>query len=107
MKKRPLANGNIASAYEQFQRYLGMLTAGLACLFLMGRFLPRVNGFGAVCGLVANYGVTFGLDALPIPGKPHLLLYGFFGLVVCVVVALLASPFGRPGDAATPRRFVV
>ena len=102
-----LANGNIASAYEQFQRYLGMLTAGLACLFLMGRFLPRVNGFGAVCGLVANYAATFGLDALPIPGKPHLLLYGFFGLVVCVVVALLASPFGRLGDAATPRRFVV
>ena len=93
-----LANGNIASAYEQFQRYLGMLTAGLACLFLMGRFLPRVNGFGAVCGLVANYVVTFGLDALPIPGKPHLLLYGFFGLVVCVVVALLASgPSGRSG----------
>ena len=88
-----LANGNIASAYEQFQRYLGMLTAGLACLFLMGRFLPRVNGFGAICGLIANYAVTFGLDWVKCPGKPHLLLYGLFGMVACVVVALAASPF--------------
>ena len=86
-----LANGNIASAYEQFQRYLGMLTAGLACLFLMGRFMPRVNGFGAICGLAANYVVTFGLDALPWSGKPHLLLYGLFGMLTCIIVALAAS----------------
>ena len=91
-----LANGNIASAYEQFQRYLGILTAGLACLFLMGRFLPRVNGFGAICGLVANYAVTFGLDLLPWPGKPHILLYGLFGMVSCLVVAILTSPLAKP-----------
>ena len=86
-----LANANIASAYEQFQRYLGMLTAGLACLFLMGRFMPRVNGLGAVCGLVANYAVVFTLDALPWSGKPHLLLYGLFGMLICIVVAMLTS----------------
>ena len=86
-----LANSNIASAYEQFQRYLGMLTAGLACLFLMGRFMPRVDGFCAVCGLLANYVVTFALDSLPWPGKPHLLLYGLFGMVACFAVALAAS----------------
>lgn len=86
-----LANANIASAYEQFQRYLGMLTAGLACLFLMGRFMPRINGVGAVCGLVANYVVVFTLDALPWAGKPHLLLYGLFGMIACIAVALLTS----------------
>ena len=93
-----LANANIASAYEQFQRYLGMLTAGLACLFLMGRFMPRVNGFGAVCGLVANYAVVFTLDALPWSGKPHLLLYGLLGMLTCFSVALAVSRrrhFGR------------
>ena len=86
-----LANANIASAYEQFQRYLGMLTAGLACLFLMGRFMPRINGVGAVCGLIANYVVVFTLDALPWPGKPHLLLYGLFGMLISIAIALLAS----------------
>ena len=92
-----LANGDLASAYEQFQRYIGMLTAGLGALFFMGIFMKRVNGFGAVCGLAANYAVTFGLDLLPWSGKPHMLLYGFFGMIVCIVVAMLASPFGREG----------
>ena len=86
-----LANSDVASAYETFQRYLGILTAGLACLFIMGRFMPRVNGFGAVCGLVANYAVVFTLDALPWSGKPHLLLYGLFGMLTCIIVALAAS----------------
>lgn len=86
-----LANTELASAYEHFQRYTGILTGGLACLFLMGLFMPRVNGFGAVCGLVANYVVTFGLDLAPWSGKPHLLLYGFCGMVVCLIVASVAS----------------
>ena len=86
-----LANSNVASAYETFQRYLGILTAGLACLFIMGRFMPRVNGFGAVCGLIANYVVTFGLDLAPWSGKPHLLLYGLCGMVACFIVASIVS----------------
>ncbi|MBQ3288270.1 MAG: sodium/solute symporter [Kiritimatiellae bacterium] len=86
-----LANGDLASAYEQFQRYIGMLTAGLGALFFMGIFMKCVNGFGAVCGLAANYAVTFGLDLLPWPGKPHMLLYGFFGMTACLAVAMLAS----------------
>lgn len=87
-----LVNSDLASAYEQFQRYIGILTAGLASLFVMGLFMKRVNGFGAICGLVANYIVTFGLDLVPWPGKPHLLLYGAFGLAVCLVEARLTSP---------------
>ena len=63
----------------------------MALLFLLGMFTKRVGGFGAMCGLVANYIVTFGLDALPIPGKPHLLLYGFFGMLAGAVVALAAD----------------
>ena len=86
-----LANSDVASAYESFQRYLGILTAGLACLFLMGRFMPRVNGMGAVCGLVANYVVTFGLDLMPWSGKPHLLLYGLCGMAACIFVAPIVS----------------
>lgn len=86
-----LANADVYSIFEEFQRFLGILTSGLGALFLMGLFMPRVNGRGAMCGLVANYGVTFGLNALPFAGKPHLLLYGLIGLLVCLVVAPLAS----------------
>ena len=86
-----LANAEIGNIYDQFQRFLGILTGGLGCLFFMGAFMKRVNGFGATCGLVANYIICIGLDRLSFAGKPHLLLYGFFGMVACLVVAPVAS----------------
>lgn len=86
-----LANMDIGSVYDQFLKFLGVLTGGLACLFLMGRFLPFVNGRGAFVGLIANYVVCFSLDLLPFARKPHLLLYGFFGMVACLIVAPLVS----------------
>ena len=86
-----LANADIGNIYDQFQRFLGILTGGLGCLFFMGIFMKRVNGFGATCGLVANYAVCFGLDRISFAGKPHLLLFGFLGMVACLVVAPLAS----------------
>ena len=86
-----LANLDIGSVYDQFLKFLGVLTGGLACLFLMGRFLPFVNGRGAFLGLIANYAVCFALDLVPFAHKPHLLLYGFLGMVACLLVACLAS----------------
>ena len=83
-----LANMEIMSIYDQFQRFLGILTAGLGCLFFMGIFMKRVTGVAALAGLVANYAVCIGLDRLAWSGKPHMLLYGFFGMVACILVAL-------------------
>lgn len=94
-----LANMEIGSIYDVFLKALGVLTGGLACLFLMGHFLPFVNGRGAFIGLIANYIVCFSLDLLPFAHKPHLLLYGFFGIVACLVVATLAS-LGSHGKGA-------
>ena len=92
-----LANADIGNIYDQFQRFLGVLTGGLGCLFFMGIFMKRVNGFGATCGLIANYIVCFGLDQLSFAGKPHLLLYGFLGMVACLIVAPICSCFGHAG----------
>ena len=90
-----LANMEIMSIYDQFQRFLGVLTGGLGCLFFMGVFMKRVNGVGATVGLVANYAVCFALDQMQFAGKPHLLLYGFLGMVACLIVAPVASRFGN------------
>ena len=90
-----LANMEIMSIYDQFQRFLGVLTGGLGCLFFMGVFMKRVNGAGATAGLVANYAVCFALDQLSFPGKPHLLLYGFLGMLACLAVAPVASALSR------------
>ena len=96
-----LANADIGNIYDQFQRFLGILTGGLGCLFFMGIFMKRVNGFGATCGLVANYAVCFGLDLISFGGKPHLLLFGFLGMVACLIVAPIAS--GLRKNRITPR----
>ena len=94
-----LANADIGNIYDQFQRFLGILTGGLGCLFFMGIFMKRVNGFGATCGLVANYIVCFGLDQLHFAGKPHLLLYGFLGMIACLIIAPMASLVCRTGGS--------
>ena len=86
-----LANMEIGSIYDVFLKALGVLTGGLACLFLMGHFMPFVNGRGAFIGLVANYVVCFSLDLIPFAHKPHLLLYGFFGIVACLIAASIVS----------------
>jgi Na+/proline symporter len=86
-----LANAEIASIYDQFQRFLGVLTGGLGCLFFMGIFMKRVTPAGATAGLVANYIVCFGLDQLSFPHKPHLLLYGALGMATCLIVASASS----------------
>ena len=86
-----LANMDIQSIYDQFQRFLGILTGGLGCLFFMGVFMKRVNAVGATTGLVVNYVVCFSLDRLAFAGKPHLLLYGAIGMAACLVVASVVS----------------
>ena len=86
-----LANADVGNIYDQFQRFLGMLTGGLGCLFFMGVFMKRINGFGATCGLIVNYMVCFGLDAVNWSGRPHTLLFGFLGMVTCLIVAPIAS----------------
>ena len=88
-----LANMEIKSIYDEFQRFLGVLTGGLGCLFFMGIFLRRINAAGAVAGLVANYAVCFALDRVQFCGKPHILLYGALGMVACLIAASLVSVF--------------
>ncbi len=48
-------------------------------------------GYLVVCGLAANYVVCIGLDAVNLPWKPHLLLYGAIGIVTCLAAALMMS----------------
>ena len=88
-----LANMEIKTVFDQFQKFLGVLTGGLGCLFFMGIFIKRINAAGAIAGLAANYIVCFTLDACRFDGKPHLLLYGAIGMASCLVAAPVVSFF--------------
>ncbi|MBR0237986.1 MAG: sodium/solute symporter [Thermoguttaceae bacterium] len=93
-----IATIDIKSLFMEFQKVIGILTSGLAGLFVMGLFIPRINGAGAVAGLAASYVVNIVLIYTNIvPVKPHFLLYSVAGLLACVVVGYIVSLFtGKP-----------
>ena len=89
-----LARMESSALFDNFNKYIAMLTAGLTGLFFMGVFMPRIKGVAAVLGLAANYFVCFSCEILhcDVFGlKFHPFLLGGIGLVVCVVVAYVAS----------------
>ena len=83
-----------SALFDNFNKYIAMLTAGLTGLFFMGVFMPRIKGMAAVLGLVANYFVCFSCEILNcnvLGLKFHPFLLGGIGLVVCILVAFVAS----------------
>ena len=89
-----LARMESSALFDNFNKYIAMLTAGLTGLFFMGVFMPRIKGVAAVLGLAANYFVCFSCEILhcDVFGlKFHPFLLGGIGLVVCVAVAYIAS----------------
>ena len=83
-----LATWNIASLWDQFNTFLGLLTGGLGALFVMGIFFSRISGNGALAGVVG------GLIVLTLV-KNHtdlsFLLYGLVGMAASVLLALFFS----------------
>lgn len=93
-----LARMESQALFDNFNKYIAMLTAGLTGLFFMGVFMPRIKGVAAVLGLLANYFVCFSCEILNcnVFGlKFHPFLLGGIGLVVCVLVSYAASFFIR------------
>ena len=89
-----LARAESSALFDNFNKYIAMLTAGLTGLFFMGVFMPRIKGGAAVLGLLANYFVCFSCEILKCDVfglKFHPFLLGGIGLVVCVLTALVAS----------------
>ena len=89
-----LARMESSALFDNVNKYIAMLTAGLTGLFFMGVFMPRIKGMAAVLGLLANYFVCFSCEILHcnVFGlKFHPFLLGGIGLVVCVAVAYAAS----------------
>ena len=89
-----LARMESSALFDNFNKYIAMLTAGLTGLFFMGVFMPRIKGVAAVLGLAANYFVCFSCEILhcDVFGlKFHPFLLGGIGLVVCVLTAYVTS----------------
>lgn len=81
-----LASTNIYSLWDLFQSVVGMVTGGLAGLFVLGMFTRRAHGPGALTGAIAS-------AALLYLARPHVhfFLYPVIGVLGCLVVGYLAS----------------
>ncbi len=85
-----LATLDIASLWDQFNVFLGLLTGGLAALFIMGIFFKRVSATAALIGLVGGMAV---LTYLQSASDLSFLLYGAIGMLTSLILGLFASLF--------------
>ena len=83
-----LATWDIRSLFFFFQKVLGLLTSGLAGLFLLGIFSRRAHATGAMIGVAASLVVLIRVIWF---SDLHFYLYALVGIVTCVVVGLVAS----------------
>ncbi|MDO4550774.1 MAG: cyclically-permuted mutarotase family protein [Planctomycetia bacterium] len=85
-----MATWNILSLLDYFNTILGLLTSGLAGLFVMGIFFDRINARGALIGFLVSTAAVF---AISVYTPLCFFLYGAIGLVLSVMIALIWSIF--------------
>jgi solute:Na+ symporter, SSS family len=85
-----LATWDIASLWDQFNVFLGLLTGGLGGLFLMGVFFDRISAGSALTGLIGGIAV---LAYVQNATELSFLLYGAIGMTASLMFALFASLF--------------
>jgi solute:Na+ symporter, SSS family len=83
-----LATWNIASLWDQFNTFLGLLTSGLGALFIMGIFFRKISGVAALAGVIT--GITL-LTLIRSHTTMSFLLYGFTGMMLSVSTAWILS----------------
>lgn len=83
-----MATLSILSLFDYFNTILGLLASGLGALFLMGIFFPRIGARSALTGFILGTGV---LLVLSFTSQISFLLYGFIGITLTLIFALLSS----------------
>ncbi len=93
-----LAVVKIDSAFDAFQRILGLTGSGLGGLFLLGMFTKRTNLTGAMTGAIVSAIVLYFLQG---HSRVHFYLYAMIGILVCFGVGYAVSLI-----FPTPRRTI-
>lgn len=83
-----MASMNILSIFDFFNTVIGLISSGVAGLFLMGIFIPRIGPRSAVTGFIAG---TIILYFISINTSVHGFLYGFIGLAGSVLIGFILS----------------
>jgi SSS family transporter len=83
-----MANSNIKSLWDQFYKFLGLITGGLGGMFLLGIITKRANATGTLMGVFISAIFIWYLSSFT---KVNFLMYSFFGLTSCFVFGYLFS----------------
>lgn len=78
----------VGSLWDMIRRLTGLLTGGLAGLFLLGIFTKRANHIGALAGFIGSAVIQY-LVSMHTP--MHFMTYSFTGMLSCFVIGYLAS----------------
>jgi len=92
-----LAFTEIDSAFDLFQRVLGLTASGLGGLFLLGIFNRRANTQGALAGAILSAAILYYLQSQT---RVHFYLYSLIGVLSCFLIGSIVSFFfPRPSFA--------
>jgi cyclically-permuted mutarotase family protein len=89
-----MAGWNILSLFDYYNIILGLLGGGIAGVFAMAIFFPRINTTGALTGFIMSIII---LLIILTYSSVHLLLYGFIGITISIIIAYVVSLF-TPAD---------
>jgi Na+/proline symporter len=85
-----MATWDIKSLWDLFNTFLGLFTGPVGGLFLMGIFSKRINGTGALAGLL---GSAIFVAIIQARTEISFLLYGLLGMVSCYIIGYIVSLF--------------
>tara|TARA_R110002020_G_scaffold184120_1_gene380940 strand:- start:25131 stop:27611 length:2481 start_codon:yes stop_codon:yes gene_type:complete len=83
-----MANSNIKSLWDQFYRFLGLITGGLGGMFLLGIVTKKANAKGTLIGVFISAVFIWYLSSFT---KVNFLMYSFFGLASCFLTGYVFS----------------
>jgi Na+/proline symporter len=83
-----MAGWNILSLFDYYNIILGLLAGGIGGVFAMAIFFPRINTTGATTGFIMSIII---LLIVMTYSSVHLLLYGFIGVTVSIIIAYIVS----------------
>ncbi|KAA3607831.1 MAG: sodium:solute symporter [Planctomycetota bacterium] len=83
-----MASSDVQSLVDVFMELLGLLGGTVGGLFVLGVFVPRAHGRGAMIGAVASASVLYWVRTFT---PLHFFLYSAVGMVSCVGIGWLSS----------------
>ena len=83
-----MAEFEIKSLWDVFQKVLGLIIGSMSGLFILGIFFKRANSMGALIGFTGSLIIQIFISNYT---DIHLLLYTATGMIMCLLIGILSS----------------